>query len=750
MKKIILIIALLCILSFSACCRKEEVLGLSEIESVLAGEGNPDRENVPAEEPPVWNDEHISLNNRFSKAVLKNGIIYGYFTGETGITVISQDAQEGTVLRETEIQDATEAYSIAVDGLQNIYLLGNANGNDMLWKIDNGGQVSIVADFVLEDMENAVRFSPNAFFADDNGYFYLWYKLDIPLKEFYEDAEDDVYTEADRIYVKDSQMDTLFYEQVPYSNDCRLLDFSLGERGVPAILAKDTEGVYLQELDTGRKEASAKKRISGMPATDAYGTICVTEDGFLFCRDSMLYEYFIGEQEVREILSLPTYGIFTSDILYLGMAGERIEVIMNPGESGGTECAFLREGQSDKVQISLGVMQSFQELETAVTRFNRSHDDVRIGIVTYYDEKNGFEAGLEKLNLDIVRGKAPDLLETSMIDYEILSQKEVFADLYPYMDTDFNREHMLEEIVRIYELNGHLYTIAPYFQLHSMWGNFSGTEGRYGVTFEEMMGLLGNLGRDINAIYGFSADEPVLTTLCTMGMDEFVDWENGTCDFEGESFAAVLKFVKAYNGGYSGESLSAGIQSGDVLLSAGIISSVADYQIQSELYGGNLDFIGYPVAHGTGTSASLTGAQLAINAKSQNPDLAWEFIRYYLTEDDSGQGFPIVKDRFETAMEQAKEAVYSLSVEGEVKLPQMTYMDADTHIEVYEAAQEEIDAVKSLVGRADSKFKYHTKIQKIIDEETAYFFNGQKELEEVTGLIQNRVELLLSTNDLSK
>lgn len=120
-----------------------------------------------------------------------------------------------------------------------------------------------------------------------------------------------------------------------------------------------------------------------------------------------------------------------------------------------------------------------------------------------------------------------------------------------------------------------------------------------------------------------------------------------------------------------------------------------------------------------------------------------------LTEDDSGQGFPIVKDRFETVMEQAKEAVYSSSVEGEVKLPQMTYMDADTHIEVYEATQEEIDAVKSLVGRADSKFKYHTEIQKIIDEDTA-FFNGQKELEEVTGLIQNRVELLLSTNNLSK
>lgn len=252
MKKMIAIIALLCILSFSACGRKEEVMELSEMECVLTEESN-----------PVWNDEHISLNNSFGKAVLKNGIIYGYSMRETGIAVISQDAQKGTVLRETEIKDATDAYTITVDGLQNIYLLGNISGSDVLWKIDNEDQVSVVSDFVLEDMENAVRFSPNAFFADDNGYFYLWYKLDIPLKEFYEDAEDDVYTEADRIYVKDSQMNTLFYEQVPYSNGCQLLDFSLGEGGVPVILAKEPEGVYLQELNINRKEASAKEHIIG-------------------------------------------------------------------------------------------------------------------------------------------------------------------------------------------------------------------------------------------------------------------------------------------------------------------------------------------------------------------------------------------------------------------------------------------------------------------------------------------------------
>ena len=58
--------------------------------------------------------------------------------------------------------------------------------------------------------------------------------------------------------------------------------------------------------------------------------------------------------------------------------------------------------------------------------------------------------------------------------------------------------------------------------------------------------------KDLNAITGFSADEPVLTGLCNVSMDEFVDWENGTCEFEGEYFKDVLAFAKEYTGNYTG------------------------------------------------------------------------------------------------------------------------------------------------------------------------------------------------------
>ena len=61
----------------------------------------------------------------------------------------------------------------------------------------------------------------------------------------------------------------------------------------------------------------------------------------------------------------------------------------------------------------------------------------------------------------------------------------------------------------------------------------------------------------------------------------------------------------------------------------------------------------------------------------------------------------------------------------------------------YEASPKDVDAVKNLVRRAGSKFKYHPELQQIIDEEADAYFSGQRSLSEVTELIQNRAGLYL-------
>lgn len=66
------------------------------------------------------------------------------------------------------------------------------------------------------------------------------------------------------------------------------------------------------------------------------------------------------------------------------------------------------------------------------------------------------------------------------------------------------------------------------------------------MAFPELVQILRDNGKDVNAIYGISTDVSVLRELCTMGMDAFIDWNNGTCDFEGDAFQEVLEFAKEY------------------------------------------------------------------------------------------------------------------------------------------------------------------------------------------------------------
>jgi len=692
-----------------------------------------------------WQAKYTPLENPYV-FTLATDRIYGCYVKDDQILLDMISKQDISAKETLTIPDASFIMGMASDREGNVYLMGNSGESTGLWRIDTEGKLQDYAEMELENTEGTEDLLMKGVFTDQSGTLFIWCEMLV------EDEESGAWHWEDRVYVKDAQLNTIFCEKIADLGGTDVLNFQVGTDGKPLFIVKDSDGVYIQEIDVaqrGRKDAVRLKESGEFFDTDYVNSmenIFPADDGFLYCQDNELFVFKYSAQEIEKLFSLSTYGIFSSDILFLKKDGDVIEMIDNHEDSGNPEFISFTPGETEKQIVTLGSTLALPYLERVVAEFNRYSSGYRVEIVDYVTQEANYTDAIEQLKLDVVSGKGPDIITIGGIDYGTFSEKGVLADLYDFMkdDEECTGEMLVQSVAEAFEDQGHLYRISPSFQLHSMWGYGDITGGQSGVTFEELFQMLENSGKDLNSIAGFSADEPVLTRLCTVSMDEFVDWEKGTCEFDGEYFKKVLSFAKEYTGNYTGEAYSERIRNREVVMSVGIISSVTDYQVQNELYGGNAAFVGYPVARGSGTAVAFRADAVAINAQKEDQTGAWEFVKFYLLHGYDGQGFPIIQKQFDQVLDDAMVENSDISEDGRAeKYPKETYNDGGETIFVYAATQEDVDSVRRLVESAGTRCERNVTIQNIINEEAEGYFSGQVDLDKTVEKIQNRVTLLL-------
>ncbi len=702
----------------------------------------------------TWQPSYLQLEKPYTQILASDHALYGCLTdnGKTLLDIIDKDSM--TIEKAVPLPDMDMYAGIAADREGYAYFLETGEGGTALGRIDLKADVPNPQKIELKDSQDVEDMRLKGVMADERGYIYVWCGLAIPSIERIDGVDSEIWREADRVYVMDEEWKPLFWEELLDVSGVQVLCFQIGPDGVPFFLLRDQLEICAQEIDVDRGQS--RERISLGTALDCFGMedanlpehMAYTGSGWAYCRDGALLEFRQDTKEKTKVLNLASEGILSEDILFLAKSEDRIEIIHGNAETGTLDFTVFTPGASDRKTVTLGVTFAAQDLEKAVAEFNREDAGYRVEIVDYFSRTGDYDSATEQLKLDVVTGKAPDIIAVSGIDYQMFAGKGVLADLYGFLEEDgeCSRDMLVESVARAYEDQGHLYSIAPAFQLHTVWGYGDVAGGRSGITFSELLKALQDSGKGFEAIGGFSADEPVLTRLCSAAMDEFVDWETGACAFDGDYFKSVLSFAGAYSPGYTESSYSERIRSREQVATVGILSSVAEYQIQKELYGGDLSFIGYPVAEGSGTAVDYRASAVAINAAGEDQAGAWAFVKFYLLQGYDGQGFPVVKAQFDQAMEAAMQDEFTTAEDGEhstEKLPKEYYGDADRQVFAYAATKEEVDAVRELVEAAAARFECHPAIQDIINEEAEGYLSGQVDLDRTVEKIQNRVSLLL-------
>ncbi len=490
---------------------------------------------------------------------------------------------------------------------------------------------------------------------------------------------------------------------------------------------------------------------------------------FLLTDNSSLYGYNLNNQKKEYLFDWLDSDINGGNVRTISeMEDGRIVAVIEDWENGDSGIALLTKKKAEEVPqketITIATMGGSYNLQAKAVKFNKASSQYHISVREYvnYDNfnENTWSDALTNLNNDLTSANCPDMIDLSSLNANQLAAKGILEDLSPYLEKSsrLNRADFVENILDAYTFNGALVSIPSYFNMQTVVGSASMVGNKSGWTLEELMTLAEE--HPDAELFDRVSKQYILQTAMMFNEDSFVDWNTGECSFDSDAFKNILQFVNKFPDEVDWEegvdSEPTRIQNGEVLLAAVYLYDFEQLQMYDEIFKGEYACIGFPTVDGTGGHALTTGEAYGITTKCAHKEGAWEFLEGILTEEKDDRyrnGFPTVKSKLEEMAKKAVEPEYITDENGEPLLDENgePILSQGTSSIGYEdgwsytyrlPTQEEVDKVLELMNEARPvSYNSNDEITKIINEEAEAFFKGQKSVDEVAGIIQNRVKI---------
>lgn len=341
-----------------------------------------------------------------------------------------------------------------------------------------------------------------------------------------------------------------------------------------------------------------------------------------------------------------------------------------------------------------------------------------------------------------------------------------FADLYPLLDNDpdLSRSDFVEGFLEGMESDGKLLRISPSFSINTLCIKDKFADGLKEWDFGQLDSICKNLPDDMGIISGEDTFSRADIFMQLFNYCEFTDLKNASCDFDSPEFIKRMQFVNDNQIGCTGLTGGGGLgvdekiydfRNDKYLLINASVNSYRDFKIYEQVYGGETcTFIGCPSDNGNGSYCSVPDGY-SIMADSQNIDGAWEFLKYYLFEEnDSFQfGFSGLESKLSAELEDNK----TLHTEENPETGEQENIDLyamfepnssePTVIALEPFSDEKAAEYSELVHNAvKNSCADNEEIRNILNEEMTYYFEGERSAEEAADIIQNRVSIYLSEN----
>ena len=397
-----------------------------------------------------------------------------------------------------------------------------------------------------------------------------------------------------------------------------------------------------------------------------------------------------------------------------------------------------------KENITLAAVNGGSSLTALAVKFNRSQ-------VQYHLDLKNYDSLTDLYNAILTR-EPIDLIDLSGVNIESLLRQGILEDLRPWVEQSeaFAPSDFLEGILDTYTVDGVLAGIPRTFSLRTMVGK-KAVADETALTPERLFAAAEDSSGAVPV--GAVTRDEMMQYLMAFNQDAFIDWETGECRFDSEQFEAVLKFVSRFpdtlESGKEEEYLPGKVQSGEILYTIVDIYNLKSLQIYQEMFGKEVS-LGFPAMDGQGGTLLFPKDAFGITSMSQQKEGAWAFVESVLGAEEEiynlrwmlGE-FPSLKKHMDTIASSEMEEDRKWAEEG-YEFGARIFEDG-TVIQFHALTREEIDTILGLVKYARPYFSaQEDQVLRIIGEEAAAYYSGQKGAEAVMEIIQNRVQLYVN------
>ena len=542
--------------------------------------------------------------------------------------------------------------------------------------------------------------------------------------------------------------------------------------GKVLITYYDSNGtdMYITTYDPASDTKTEPVKLPSSIAYNLPGRLIMDTNGDLvYSNSNGVFKYHPGDEKEQQIMSFVNSDLYVNSLeTILPISEEKFAGVYSDYDDdynrtlcGGIFTKVDPKDIPDKQVMVLGGSYLYGDVQKRVVEYNKSNSEYRIVLKDYsqYNTNEDYTASYTQLNNDIISGKMPDILvvDSYNMSLENYASKGLLADIGSLIEKDeeLSKTEFMENVFEACKIDGKLYEVVPSFYVNTYMAKKSLLGDRSGWTMEEAKEFLATMPEGTNLFSDMVRSQFINTVMLMCGND-FVDISTGKCNFDSDEFIALMEFAKElpeemgddyYTDDWYNNYASQYRENRTILCNYSI-SAVQDlvYGINGSM-GEDVCFVGFPSSDSKGSIISAN-TSYALAAGSSNLDAAWDFIRYYLTDEYQSSlkwQLPVNKHYLEeNAQEATKKPTYNY--DGVETEEDYTYWINDEMIVLDPLTQQQVDDILEFISGVQKREYHNNELTNIITEEMGAFYSGQKSAKDVASIIQSRAQLYVNEN----